>query len=463
MPSTKTLTIQFEACEPIKVDLDNIRQQKNKNIRDGLQSLLISDYPHLVQLIRDRADNYDVEIRVPQEGAPPAEIPLSIDSDWESNVVSACEKLGVAELSIAEHISGGADDDLTAVSQRPAQKDSPASVPKSGQTVTRHPADYQLTDDDKEKIRLGRAIYITGRALAMATELARYFGSDEFIFYWAANQDNRYLITNVILPQGQEISSGSVRSSGSSVIHCVREARERNMVLIAAGHSHGANGAVWSSVVDVRMMLQLVSARYGWPSTERKEAVGRVSKNDTMDRTDKIYELDYDTTPHPPAVILLKTVGDLPADLSVEVQWEHLRRDVSSFSTHNANPDDIHMPLVERSSCPRCGGKINEQINYDAEVHIVGEQVMTDEEKEGLLAEAQRKGARRFGYYQPAFGKPHWSSATQWPMFPAQSCRPDDYRITRKNKTWIVPAAVIEQAATACSALAEAIFDEDQN
>lgn len=94
------------------------------------------------------------------------------------------------------------------------------------------------SDELREKAVSGKAVLISGEALAAAEEICKWAGHSEAFWYWTAASETPWRIDGLIIPK-QRATSGGCYVDGSSVLKAARQARSQGQVIVGAGHSHG--------------------------------------------------------------------------------------------------------------------------------------------------------------------------------------------------------------------------------
>jgi hypothetical protein len=337
------------------------------------------------------------------------------------------------------------------------------------QSVVRHPADYPLTPEDIRDVQEGRALHFKGEALELARIACEFFDPDEISWAWTVDQRNPYVVTGVILFEDQEVSSAHCHAPGHSVIRARREAEKSGCTIKGAGHTHGLHGGLFSSQTDCQRMVQLVEGRCGWGGSVFATATGRprpadqASAGSDQPGAPRSFVVDLAPTPPQKLQLRMKTAGILPDDVEVELSCEVLRRDVSTFTTHNGS--GVHVPVVTRESCSACGHAMDVRISTDTVIHIHAPEALTHERATRFLAECEKKAPSRRWRYQrcdyPSKQTRMIEIASDVACVGDDSSQPAEYVITRRGREWRVPAGVIENAAAACPALAEILWPDE--
>ncbi len=142
------------------------------------------------------------------------------------------------------------------------------------QPVVYRDAAYELSDADREAVADGRAVCVSGAALAKVEAICKEAGDLEAYWYYIADLNERDVVIDVIIPQ-QRVSACSCHVSPEEVMRCGREARRRGLVITGAGHSHGS-GSCFSSHVDRDQHTRLASESVGRRSTITTTSRGTV-------------------------------------------------------------------------------------------------------------------------------------------------------------------------------------------
>ncbi len=164
-----------------------------------------------------------------------------------------------------------------------------------------------------------------------------------------------------------------------------------------------------------------------------------------------------------------------PDDLTVELHRTH-RRARSSFWTSTARGSHM-VPMLELTNCPDCGARYERRVKAkEVTVHVVGPVELSPEERARLEAEAEQKVVRRYGWYKPArgwAGGGWYGSAPGTPGLPAPAETDVEtaadatesvpaYNVYHDGRRVAsIPAAVMEEAAAKCNALAGALGWEE--
>ena len=144
---------------------------------------------------------------------------------------------------------------------------------------------------------------------------------------------------------------------------------------------------------------------------------------------------------------------------------------VSFFTTHNAD-GDAYFPVHHVTSCLHCGTRLEDYSSEDVEVHVVGPEELTEQEESDLVAELKEK-APRGGFFQERWGWGQKQSELHQPVATyeladenpdcdrdkaEQRENPSDFFVYRRgDRVGKVGAAVLEEAAYRCPALARAL------
>lgn len=345
------------------------------------------------------------------------------------------------------------------------------------QSVVGQDADYQVTDLDRQEVKAGRTLFFTGGALAKAELICERQGGQEILWYWTALRSTPWVIDDLILPDDQYATSGTCYAAPEVVLTISRQVRRMGRLIMGAGHSHGRL-AVFSSLTDLELMSQLAAERVGFASQVRQLAQGAVRKQ-TVEKTAaddadaspeaiSAFEVAFDNNPE------LRVNLGVAADLSeedVQVELDRIQRhQVSFFTTHNADGDH-YFPVHHVTTCAHCGTRLEDYSAEDVAVHVIGPQILTEEERNDVIAELDEK-APRGGFFRERWG---WSGSKtkQAVVFveadgetendavatkEAGEKKPADFFLYRHGERVAkVPAVVLEEAAYRCPKLAHVL------
>lgn len=298
------------------------------------------------------------------------------------------------------------------------------SAEDAEQRAVSHAAGYVLSELDKTAVKSGRALFITGHALALARRFCVLAEPSEAMWYWLTDAGAEDCLINDIFIPGQEASAAFVRAQPDAVMAANRAARARGKRIIGAAHSHGTM-PVFSSNPDVQNMHQLAV-----------EGVGHRGVLEEPLRLQSGAE----------AVALAGGHVQLAVKASLSRPVLH-----SFFSTHNARGEDW-WPVYHRVFCPLCEA-FAATITGDAEIHIVGGETISEED-EAVLQDAVARiqpltyGGGYFSEFQ------NWNSGRIW----RQPVSTNAFQVFRHGqRVGSIPAAVLEEAASKCPALKAAL------
>ena len=357
------------------------------------------------------------------------------------------------------------------------RRESPSNtwIRAAEQPVVAHDADYQITPDDQAAMRAGKALFFTGKALAKADLICAKQAGLEILWYWVARRSSPWVVEDVLLPDHQQATAGTCYASPEMVLAVSRCARRKGWVILGAGHSHGHLG-VFSSITDLELMSQLAAERVGFASQAQQAVRASVAKQGEAPTAGdsnepppvSIFEITFDDNPH--VWVTVTARADLPQDaLDAKLHLLH-RHQASFFTTHNAE-GDRYFPVHHVSACLHCGTRLEDCTSEDVEIHVIGPQELSEDEKNDLIADLEEK-APRGGFFREQWG---WGQAEMHPAVelaePADPQKPaeaepleapaDFFVYRRGQREGKVPAAVLEEAACRCPALARALgWDE---
>lgn len=340
------------------------------------------------------------------------------------------------------------------------------------QTVIAHDADYQITAADRATIRAGKALFFSGKALAKADLICAKQEGLEILWYWVARRSSPWVVEDVLLPDHQQATAGTCYASPEMVLAVSRCARRVGWVILGAGHSHGHLG-VFSSSVDLELMSQLAAERVGFASQAEQAVRGIVAKQgeepvaDDPDEPPKpvsVFEITFDDNPD--VWVTVTARADLPdGALDAKLHLVH-RHQASFFTTHNAE-GDRYFPVHHVTACLHCGTRLEDHTSEEVEIHVIGPQTLSEDEETDLIADLEEK-APRGRFFRERWG---WGQAEMHPTIePAEPADPqkqteaeqleapaDFFVYRRGRREGKVPAAVLEEAACRCPALARAL------
>jgi hypothetical protein len=127
------------------------------------------------------------------------------------------------------------------------------------QPLVSHPVDYELSPDEVADVAAGRAVAITGAALAAAEALCTECPT-ELIWYWLGPEDS-VVIDRVAVPD-QQASAGHCTARGRHILRVNRQARREGRCIRGAGHSHHTMSS-FTSEQDRRARCDLAAERAG--------------------------------------------------------------------------------------------------------------------------------------------------------------------------------------------------------
>jgi len=348
------------------------------------------------------------------------------------------------------------------------------------QTVIGHAHSYQVTQADRDAIRAGSALFFAGKALAKAELICARQGGLEILWYWTARRSNPWVVDDVILPDDQYATSGTCYAAGDEVLAVSRQARRSGRVILGAGHSHGHLG-VFSSVTDLELMSQLAAERVGFASQTERTVRGYVKKlsdqaattdSETAPQAVSAFEITFDESPE--TWVTVRALADLSAD-DLDVELDRMQRhQVSFFTTHNADSEH-YFPIHHVTSCLHCGTRLEDYSTEDVRIHVIGPKALSEEEQNDLVAELEAK-APRGGFFRQGWG---WNRLKEEETVPlaepaddheksdANESEPDsvlDFFVYRRGeRVGTIAAAVLEEAAYRCPALARGLgWDGDE-
>jgi hypothetical protein len=127
------------------------------------------------------------------------------------------------------------------------------------QPIHSHPAGHELSAEEAADVAAGRAVAITGPALAAAETLCEACPT-ELIWYWLA-RDGSVVIDDLAVPD-QDASVGHCTASGRDILRINRRARRDGRCIVGAGHSHHSMSC-FTSFQDEKARRDLANERAG--------------------------------------------------------------------------------------------------------------------------------------------------------------------------------------------------------
>jgi len=342
------------------------------------------------------------------------------------------------------------------------------------QSIITVDADYKLTDRDRDDAEAGRALFFTGKALAKAELICERQGGLEILWYWTARRSTPWVIDGLVLPDDQYATSGTCYAAPEEVLAVSRRARRIGRLIQGAGHSHGRL-PVFASRTDLELMSQLAAERVGFASqvdrsiqgaVEEQSAVAPAAGAPDSQQSPQTFEVTFDK--HPETWLRFVAPAGLAAD-DFDVELDRLQRhQVSFFTTHNAHGDH-YFPVHHVTSCFHCGTRLEDYSAENVRIRVIGPKRLSEEEENDLIAELDAK-APRGGFFREPWG---WSRSSAGKTVeldePADDrAKSDDEEEEKKTPTDFfvyrhgqrvgsVTAAVLEEAAYRCPALASAL------
>jgi hypothetical protein len=407
------------------------------------------------------------------DGGAQHEQPVAPTTDW-SRILQQLEQ-GNVELGVARAHTGGADLPGPAGAARASAAATPAASLRDSpaapcQAILELPEGYQLTDQDRQAVAEGAAVFLTSKALALAEGLCRLANTREVIWYWISSSQDYPLITGVMIPE-QEGSSGHVEADARSVLRASRQARQEGRAIISAGHSHGGM-AVFTSLTDRQQLQQLAAERVGFARVVEERLEGQLPpaapSADGLAQNSARFDI---TVPGAPDLKLALTApaGTVAEGATLQVQRARRMDLVTYFSTHNLW-GDVHFPAFLTTRCPSCGSRLGEpRLSEEVAVHVIGRRRdLTREERQWLHEEFRRK-VRPYGGHYYSDPSPSYAvelattdldaaSAPAVPLTPSadDDPAPPNYQLYRRGQfVGTVPPAVLEEAAAKVPALAK--------
>ncbi len=292
--------------------------------------------------------------------------------------------------------------------------------------------DHAFSEADVQAAQNGQAVYLKGETLAKIELICAEMGHFEVIFYQVADADDPLgVIQDICIPY-QRVTSASCIVEPREVLRCARRLDQTGRHILWLGHGHGLH-PVFTSATDQAQLEAQAREGIGLVSWSRERLPGKVSKKvhreDTVD-----YEIEFDGDKKRGVIVSLPD-GVAFEDVRIELE-EARRRFVTFFSTSN---DRAHLVAGVRSvACGRCGEvKYSEIPPEEVEVCIIGPVEISEEVRAAILDELDKKVTTA-----------RFSPITEVA----------DYQLWRKGKqVATIPAAVLEEAASCCDRLADAL------
>jgi hypothetical protein len=453
------LRISVGAGEGYEITSEVAARHSGKPIRDALIDIIQDEVhdPELRQILLE--PRLALELYGQDEDGEPQEVPLSPTEQWD-RILGQLEKADV-EVGIARSHAGGGR-------RRHGHSDIEARFPR--QQVVVHPADYQLTDQDRTNVRNGQAVFFAGGALAGVQSICSELDGREALWYFAAPAEDPLVIREVIIPE-QTVSGAHCRADGSDVLKAAREARKRLLRIVAAGHSHGYLG-VFSSGTDFEQMVELARERVGKISLITKTTAGQVQQV-PCGNGGAAFKVDFLDDPATAVKIIADNRegrGIQHGDLRVELV-QTLQVNTSWFSTHNRRGHHM-VPMLAVTSCPHCGSRTELRVDpARVVVHIVG-QIDLSKAAEAVLRQEVRDKVKTYSWWGDDCGEgdvdreydgstADETEAATSPILEVQTCagrEPAPLEVYRRGiLIATVPAGTLERAAAETPSLAAAL------
>jgi hypothetical protein len=136
-----------------------------------------------------------------------------------------------------------------------------------------------MTESDCAAVAAGTQQHWTRAALDEVEIVAEYYGSDEISFA-CITDPNSSLITGIKIFEGQEISPAHVSVTGRSRIRARREVSREGGVIRLEGHTHGVDGVLFSSGLDIDRVKKIADGGTGFRRHRTTKAEGRLRRVD---------------------------------------------------------------------------------------------------------------------------------------------------------------------------------------
>lgn len=320
-----------------------------------------------------------------EDDAPGTELPVNPDANF-AQILQLLERCDV-ELGVARRHTGGADcaplrhcGDAAQLRHRFRRQDAVA-----------HPEGYELADDDRRLVAEGRAIFITGDALAAAEEACGAAGdSMELFWYWVARSHAPHLVIDLVVPD-QTASADLCSVDARDVLSAARRAARAGCVIVGAGHSHG-KASVFTSFTDTRQIHALAAEQAGVMTTaireywEQATPVARAGGNGSAQFAAGFPAAGCD------AIVETAAPDGAPPRMCLRTSRRLL---ATTFSTSNTYNEHL-FPVLATRACPACGVAEAEVVPpEDVTVHVVGPVELPAGRRERLMAEVGRRLALR--------------------------------------------------------------------
>jgi len=411
------------------------------HIADVLRTILDEEVrdPDLLAMLAD--PQLALEMYDRDERGEPHEAPLGPTEDWQ-RVVDELQREDKV-LHMSRSAEGGGGDETAAGDPR-------GRFPY--QQAVRHGRSYALTDADRREAQAGRAVFITGEALAKAEVICREADASEVFWWWLSGPDGP-LIVDVLVPE-QSASSGFCRVEGPDVSKAARAAFGQGRRIVAAGHSHGWSG-LFSSRIDKDQMKELVREAVGLVENSRRSVAGKVRRAGGADGDDGHLAVTFGADQPGINIRIADADGAAPQEPKVELDLDS-RCVTSTFSTHNRYGTHF-FPALRTVRCPSCGIKRLTFIDAgEVVVHVVGPIRLGAEERRQLAEQVRGRVRGR----QLAVAWRADEAAEQRPDVPDRQAAADgegdgqpdgppaDFQLYRRDRPIAdIPAVLLEEAA----------------
>lgn len=452
------LRITAGAGEGHEIDAEVASRYSGRPVRDALMGIIQDEVkdPELQQMLAEPRLALELYGGEDDDGEP-QEVPLSPTEQWD-RVLKELEDADI-EVGIARSHAGGGRRSSKRGRSRALQDRFPR------QTVVAHPPDYAPTVAERAEVIDGKTVFLAGSVLAKAECICRELGGREALWYYAAPSDDTLVIREVIIPE-QTGSGAYCRSDGSDVLKAAREARRRQLRIVAAGHSHGWLG-VFSSSTDWNQMAELARERVARIALVKQGADGQVRQLAASE--DGTHAVEFSFPGNPETTIRITSAnnsadGPWPGKLTVRLEQTH-QRFVSWFATHNQGGKHL-VPMLEVVSCAHCSSKQERQIDPSkVVVHVVGPVTLSKVAREAVRKEVREK-VKTYSWWGYGSGtsvseddEPNGISTDRCPGVETHSRKePASFDISRRGELIAtVSATTLERAAAETPSLAIAL------
>ena len=273
--------------------------------------------------------------------------------------------------------------------------------------LIQHPADHQLTDEDRAKVERGDMLVFTGKGIAKEEVACDELGHNEGFWYYIGSSADPYILTDIHIPR-QTVTSAHCSVSAHDVLRAARDVDNADCVIVGGSHSHG-HADVFSSSIDHQQSEEMAREGAGYCTTSHHVHHGEIqsAEPNEHDVESPVVHVAFSSLNGDIQVELRSKQPLDAADMDVRL-LQKVNRTVTFFGTCNARGHHF-LPTIVRSACGSCAAASEKKKMSGVEVVIIGP-VECSAEEERAVRETVRERVHVAGwggwYGQQVFTQP---------------------------------------------------------